>query len=280
MLTVADVMKMRERNDLDGLIRAMQDPDIAVRAEAVSSLGNLGDPKAVEPLISTLDGDSDPYVRSLAAKSLGEIGDPRAMEPLRRAIKNDTMEVSLEAGKAAAQLGLKPHSEVRDEPSQEEADSTFELRKGKRWQIVFGISLLLLVLGCLIGGITIYGLLSRNTSVEDLPFLLLCSGGSLGLGYFLISRSRRPSGDIDRVTEGKRVETPEKASKVRFLREYTKPIIAGITGTYREYEADSLADARTFLAEQKVNAPRLYLEVHTPEGGLGKDIEGTYEFDV
>ncbi len=80
--------------------------------------------------------------------------------------------------------------------------------------------------------------------------------------------------------EEKARETPEKSGEVRFLREYTKPIIAGIKGTYMEYEADSIIDARTFLATQNVTAPRFYIEVHTPEGGLGMDIDSTYEFDV
>jgi hypothetical protein len=67
---------------------------------------------------------------------------------------------------------------------------------------------------------------------------------------------------------------------IRFLRKYTKPIIPGFDGTYLEYEAGSLDEARAFLATQAVTAPRFYIEVYTPEGGLGKDIEGTYEFDI
>ncbi len=66
---------------------------------------------------------------------------------------------------------------------------------------------------------------------------------------------------------------------VRFLRQYSKPIIPGIDGTYMEYEASSLDEARTFLETQEVSAPRFYIEVYTPEGGIGKDIDGTYEFD-
>ena len=55
MLSILDVMEMKKRNDVEGLIRALQyQDDIAVRAEAASSLGELGDRQAVEPLISTL----------------------------------------------------------------------------------------------------------------------------------------------------------------------------------------------------------------------------------
>jgi HEAT repeat protein len=52
------------------------------------SIGDLGDPAAVEPLIEAL---RDPFVdvQWLAAKSLGKIGDPRAVGPLLEAIRSE-----------------------------------------------------------------------------------------------------------------------------------------------------------------------------------------------
>jgi hypothetical protein len=100
MLTISDVMKMKERRDIDCLIQALQDQDIGVRAEAASSLGQLGDEKAVIPLISALQDDSDPYVRSLAARALGFLGDPRAKEALMNALTNDALEVGVGASNA------------------------------------------------------------------------------------------------------------------------------------------------------------------------------------
>ncbi len=75
-------------------------------------------------------------------------------------------------------------------------------------------------------------------------------------------------------------ETTEKSGEVRFVRKYTKPLPMGVEGTYNEYEADNLEDARSFLANQNVSVHYLYVEVYTPEGGIGKDMGGTYEFDV
>jgi HEAT repeat protein len=72
---------------------------------------------------------------------------------------------------------------------------------------------------------------------------------------------------------------PQKTG-VKLLRQYTKPIIPGVVGTYFEYEAGSLEEARAFLATQAIKEMRFYVEVHTPEGGIGKDIEGVYEFDL
>lgn len=55
-----------------------------VRNVAVA-LGNLADPRAVEPLRRTLAGDPDPLVRGHAAWALGKIGGPEAMAALREA---------------------------------------------------------------------------------------------------------------------------------------------------------------------------------------------------
>ncbi len=104
MLTVSDVMRMKDNNDLEGLLRALRDQDIAVRAEAALSLGGIGDKRAVEPLIATLQDDTDPYVRSLAATALGELGDERARDPLVTAIASDTLDVSMAASKAQFDL--------------------------------------------------------------------------------------------------------------------------------------------------------------------------------
>ena len=105
MPTILDVMDMRRAKDVDGLIRALQHQgDLAVRAEAAQSLGQLGELEAVEPLISTLESDADPYVRSLAATALGELGDARAEGALADASQSDTLEVGLAASKALAKL--------------------------------------------------------------------------------------------------------------------------------------------------------------------------------
>lgn len=67
---------------------------------------------------------------------------------------------------------------------------------------------------------------------------------------------------------------------IRFLKKYTKPLPMGKVGTYLEYEANSLEAARRFLADQEVSAQLLYIEVYTPEGGIGKDLGGVYEFEI
>lgn len=103
-MNISDVLDMKKRNDINGLIEAVDYPDVAVRAEAITSLGRLRDSHGVDILINKLTNDSDPYVRSLAAAALGSIGDAKARSALLNALENDALEVSVAAGKALIAL--------------------------------------------------------------------------------------------------------------------------------------------------------------------------------
>jgi beta-lactamase regulating signal transducer with metallopeptidase domain len=72
---------------LTALIETLGDANAAVRLAAVSSLGSLGDPKAIAALVKALREDSDARVREAAAEALGEIDDVRAVAPLLEALK-------------------------------------------------------------------------------------------------------------------------------------------------------------------------------------------------
>lgn len=77
---------------VDKLIEVLNDDcyqdDYFIRKRCVKALGLIGDERAVEPLIKTLD-DYDSFVRSSSAKALGLIGDERAVEPLIESLEND-----------------------------------------------------------------------------------------------------------------------------------------------------------------------------------------------
>jgi HEAT repeat protein len=64
-------------------IHLLSDDDDVSRWKAAEALGRMGDPAAVEDLISTL-WDDDARVRLKAAWALGQIGDRRAYAPLQR----------------------------------------------------------------------------------------------------------------------------------------------------------------------------------------------------
>ena len=196
MVTISDVMKMKESRDIDGLIQALQDPDISVRAEAASSLGALGDPNAVVPLISTLQNDSDPYVRSLAAKSLGFLGDPRASDPLMNALANDTIEVSAVASTALGQVQAaavtgrsvtgkqspaapKGSEAASSAPSQVQAAASPKESEAKGcawklWRTIYVVGIILVITGVLTVGLFLYSMLSGSavgdwTGTSKLP---------------------------------------------------------------------------------------------------------------
>jgi HEAT repeat protein len=82
---------LREIGDaraVEPLIAILKDSDSGVRIESVRALEVLGDTRAVEPLIATLMNERDFSVRSWAARALGQIGDKRAVVPLIAALKD------------------------------------------------------------------------------------------------------------------------------------------------------------------------------------------------
>lgn len=82
-----NVKELEERKDVQGLMKALQHEDTRIWGEASGALIEIGEP-AVEPLILALK-DVNPRVRWIAAAALGEIGDARAVEPLVNAITTD-----------------------------------------------------------------------------------------------------------------------------------------------------------------------------------------------
>ena len=73
------------------LIKALEDENKYVRSHAVWALGEIGDARAVESLVELLEDDArllpgEDSVQSHAAQALGLIGDARAVEPLIKAL--------------------------------------------------------------------------------------------------------------------------------------------------------------------------------------------------
>lgn len=80
--------KIKFEGAFDDVIRALHSPDEEMREEAAKALGELGDYRAVDPLIGLLS-DENRYVRREAAKSLGKIGDGKAIPALINALKDE-----------------------------------------------------------------------------------------------------------------------------------------------------------------------------------------------
>ncbi|MEO8608420.1 MAG: HEAT repeat domain-containing protein [Chloroflexota bacterium] len=76
------------------LIQLLSDPNPAIRHHAAHVLGKIGDPRAVDPLITVLgDQDQDTAVITKAAFALGQIGDTRAIPALMNLLGHSEREV-------------------------------------------------------------------------------------------------------------------------------------------------------------------------------------------
>jgi HEAT repeat protein len=120
----------RVKDEIEIQIDLLQDPDWAVRREAVITLGEMGDERCVQPLIRALrDGDwqvrevaieaigmvgspavdslikllRDWDVRKYAIRALGKIKDERVLDPLITQLRND--EFNEDATEALVELG-------------------------------------------------------------------------------------------------------------------------------------------------------------------------------
>jgi serine/threonine-protein kinase len=80
------------------LIRALDDEDWWVRERAIDALGKTGNPDAVPPLIELMNRDGKLAV--LCVRALGELGDPRAEEPLNLLLVAESEELRREASQA------------------------------------------------------------------------------------------------------------------------------------------------------------------------------------
>ena len=74
------------------------------------ALANLGDRRALQPLIALLK-DKDAWVRYSAAKALGELGDRRAIGPLESLLDDEDVNVRRAATEALA--GLRAGGEAK-----------------------------------------------------------------------------------------------------------------------------------------------------------------------
>jgi HEAT repeat protein len=93
-LPEVELRQLHRNKDVQGLIDALERgrEESAyslgfARCYAALALGDLGDSRALGPLIRTLDCDPNLHVRTGAAQALGELGGPGAREALQRALR-------------------------------------------------------------------------------------------------------------------------------------------------------------------------------------------------
>lgn len=100
-----NVIKLKAARNVKALIKALRyTRNSDVRKNAASALGDLGDERAVEPLIEALK-DEDKYVRKSAAEASGKLGDERLVEPLIEALNDEDWFVQEKAAAALGKMG-------------------------------------------------------------------------------------------------------------------------------------------------------------------------------
>jgi HEAT repeat protein len=95
--------KTQDPDCIDTCIKAMRDPEKAVRCQAAHALAEIGEP-ASEKLILLLD-DSDWRIRYRAAEALGHIKDKRAVTPLIKRLSDEKDHVRYMAAKSLGEIG-------------------------------------------------------------------------------------------------------------------------------------------------------------------------------
>ena len=78
---------------LETSVQMLQDKDPSLRKAAARALGELGDSRAVTPLITALGDEGNHEVWEAVAVSLRRLKDPRAVEPLVAALKHEDTKI-------------------------------------------------------------------------------------------------------------------------------------------------------------------------------------------
>jgi HEAT repeat protein len=101
--TAGQILEEIGADSVDQLIEALNGGVSSARQRAARSLGEIADPRAVEPLTRAL-ADELAGVRQAAARSLGEIADPRTADALVRALDDPYVDVRRSAALALAEM--------------------------------------------------------------------------------------------------------------------------------------------------------------------------------
>jgi len=119
---------------VEPLIEALENKQILVRMEAAKALGKIGNTRAVEPLIEALQS-----LPGTASEALARIGDPRAVEPIIEMLRHAHPLARVKVAEALGEIGderaLEPLAQalVDEKPNvREAAEDAIEKIKSKQ----------------------------------------------------------------------------------------------------------------------------------------------------
>ncbi len=121
-IRAVDVLgELKDPRAVDPLINLLHDENAAIRKNAVESLEKLGDTRALEPLICTLQ-DDDVSVRWYTCRALGSFGDARPVESLIQLLNDPDHFVRESAADALGEIGdpkaAKPLIPILNDPNE------------------------------------------------------------------------------------------------------------------------------------------------------------------
>lgn len=90
--------------DIEGAIRLLRSGDVQMRQFVAYLLGQVGDARAIEPLIEALE-DENAGVQGAAANALGKLGDQRAVDSLRPLLAHENRQLVVWVAYALTRLG-------------------------------------------------------------------------------------------------------------------------------------------------------------------------------
>lgn len=139
----AALMGFKSPEMVNSMIAALKSGNEEVQKTAARVLGNIGDSRGVDPLISVLKESKSDAVRFYAAFALGRIGDPRAVDALSEALRDKESDVRGIAAQGLAKI-RSPRavdlliSALKDEKDevQEVAASTLALIEDPRFSVI------------------------------------------------------------------------------------------------------------------------------------------------
>jgi HEAT repeat protein len=83
------VLRLDARRGVELVLPLLRDADVTVRWFACGCLWELGDDRAVAPLLAILQTDEDAQVRGVAARALGRLGGPAVIPALLATMASD-----------------------------------------------------------------------------------------------------------------------------------------------------------------------------------------------
>lgn len=102
--SLPDIPSMKDKKDYHGLTRALRHRDLNIQWKAAQALGELGR-EGVDYLIRTLENTMNKEARLGIIEALGIIGDPRAINQLISQLKDPNNEIRWETALALGEIG-------------------------------------------------------------------------------------------------------------------------------------------------------------------------------